>query len=64
MSVDPSSSANIIQLRVLEQVKLADNIVSAIKFLVGFNLTSVTTREKIVLPTYTEGVIKFTLLKL
>ncbi|XP_016453985.1 uncharacterized protein LOC107778276 [Nicotiana tabacum] len=59
--VDPGSSTNIIQLRVLEQAKMIECIVLAIKLLSGFNLTSVTTRREIVLPTYAEGVTKSTL---
>ncbi|XP_070050969.1 uncharacterized protein [Nicotiana tomentosiformis] len=42
--VDPGSSSNIIQWRVLEQVKLTGSIILAIKLLSGFNLASVTTR--------------------
>ncbi|XP_070050723.1 uncharacterized protein [Nicotiana tomentosiformis] len=42
--VDPRSSVNIIQWRVLEQAKLTGSIVPAIKLLVRFNLESVTTR--------------------
>ncbi|XP_016489158.2 uncharacterized protein LOC107809076 [Nicotiana tabacum] len=42
--VDPSSSDNIIQWRVLEQVKLTGNIVPATKLPAGFNLTSVMIR--------------------
>nr|XP_016481080.1 PREDICTED: uncharacterized protein LOC107802146 [Nicotiana tabacum] len=57
--VDLGSSANIIQLRVLEQAKLT--IIPAIKLLAGFNLTSVTTRGEILLPTHVKGVTKTTL---
>ncbi|XP_070040580.1 uncharacterized protein [Nicotiana tomentosiformis] len=42
--VDPASSANIIQWRVLEQDKLTISIIPATKLLAGFNLASVTTR--------------------
>ncbi|XP_070058086.1 uncharacterized protein [Nicotiana tomentosiformis] len=59
--VDPGSSANIIQWRVLEQAKLTGSIISATKLIVGFNLASVTTREEIMLPTNAEGVMKTTL---
>ncbi|XP_070035609.1 uncharacterized protein [Nicotiana tomentosiformis] len=41
--VDPESSANIIQWRVLEQAKLTKNIILATKLLAGFNLARVTT---------------------
>ncbi|XP_070049409.1 uncharacterized protein [Nicotiana tomentosiformis] len=59
--VDPGSSANIIQWRVLEQAKLTESIIPATKILVGFNLASVTTRGEILLLTNTEGVTKITL---
>nr|XP_009598223.1 uncharacterized protein LOC104094071 [Nicotiana tomentosiformis] len=59
--VDPGSSANIIQWRVLEQAKLTRSIIPATKLLVGFNLASVTTRGEILLPTNAEGVMKTTL---
>ncbi|XP_075091648.1 uncharacterized protein LOC142171842 [Nicotiana tabacum] len=58
--VDPSSSVNVIQLRVLDQAKLTRNIVHATKLVAGFNITSVSTRRAIVLPTYAEWVTKFT----
>nr|XP_016434965.1 PREDICTED: uncharacterized protein LOC107761271 [Nicotiana tabacum] len=56
--VDPRSSDNIIQWRVLEQAKLIGSIISATKLLAGFNLASVTTRGEILLPTNAEGVMK------
>ncbi|XP_075103602.1 uncharacterized protein LOC142178171 [Nicotiana tabacum] len=59
--VDPGSSANIIQWRVLEQAKLTGSIDPATKLLAGFNLASVTTRGEILLPTNTEGIMKTTL---
>ncbi|XP_070042712.1 uncharacterized protein [Nicotiana tomentosiformis] len=59
--VDPGSSSNIIQWRVLEQAKLTGSIIPATKLLAGFNLTSVTTRGEILLPTNAEGVMKTTL---
>ncbi|XP_019238440.1 PREDICTED: uncharacterized protein LOC109218527 [Nicotiana attenuata] len=61
--VDPGSSTNIIQWRVLEQAKLIGSIIPATKLLARFNLASVTTRGEILLllPTNTEGVIKTTL---
>ncbi|XP_019250898.1 PREDICTED: uncharacterized protein LOC109229801 [Nicotiana attenuata] len=49
--VDPGSSSNIIQCRVLEQAKLTRSIIPATKILIGFNLASVTTRVEILLPT-------------
>ncbi|XP_070032395.1 uncharacterized protein [Nicotiana tomentosiformis] len=59
--VDPESSANIVQWRVLEQAKLTGRIISATKLLAGFNLASVTTRGEILLLTNVEGVMKTTL---
>ncbi|XP_019254989.1 PREDICTED: uncharacterized protein LOC109233558 [Nicotiana attenuata] len=59
--VDPGSSSNVIQWRGLEQSKLTESIILVTKFLTGFNLTSVTTRGEISLPTNTEGVTKTTL---
>ncbi|XP_070041093.1 uncharacterized protein [Nicotiana tomentosiformis] len=59
--VDPGSSANIIQWRVLEQAKLTGSIIPATNLLVGFNLASVTTLGEILLLTNAEGVMKITL---
>ncbi|XP_070054258.1 uncharacterized protein [Nicotiana tomentosiformis] len=59
--VDPGSSANIIQWRVLEQAKLTESIISTTKLLARFNLASVTTRGDILLLTNAEGVMKTTL---
>ncbi|XP_019253914.1 PREDICTED: uncharacterized protein LOC109232609 [Nicotiana attenuata] len=50
-------------LRLLEQAKLAENIIPATKLLAGFNLTSVMTRGEILLPTHAESVTKTTLIK-
>ncbi|XP_070046246.1 uncharacterized protein [Nicotiana tomentosiformis] len=41
--VDPGSSANIIQWRVLEQAKLIGSIIPSTKLIAGFNLARVTT---------------------
>ncbi|XP_075083533.1 uncharacterized protein LOC142167267 [Nicotiana tabacum] len=62
--VDPGSSANIIQQRDLKQAKLTGNIIPVTKLLAGFNLTSVTTRGEILLPTHAEGVTKTTLFEM
>ncbi|XP_016439733.1 uncharacterized protein LOC107765581 [Nicotiana tabacum] len=62
--MDPGSSVNIIQLRVLEQAKLIGSIISATKLLAGFNLASVITRGEILLVTNAEGIMKITLFKL
>ncbi|XP_070036210.1 uncharacterized protein [Nicotiana tomentosiformis] len=59
--VDPGSSANIIQWRVLDQTKLTGSIIPATKLLNGFNFASVTTRGEILLLTNAEGVMKTTL---
>ncbi|XP_019231564.1 PREDICTED: uncharacterized protein LOC109212378 [Nicotiana attenuata] len=59
--VDPGSSANIIQWRVLEHAKLTRSIIPATKLLAGFNLASVITRGENLLPTNVEGVPKTTL---
>ncbi|XP_070047122.1 uncharacterized protein [Nicotiana tomentosiformis] len=61
--VDSGSSANIIQWRVLEQVKLTGSIILATKLLDGFNLVSMTTRGEILLLTNVEGLMKTTLFK-
>ncbi|XP_070049975.1 uncharacterized protein [Nicotiana tomentosiformis] len=59
--VDPGSSANIIQWRVLEQAKLTESIISTTKLLAGFNLASVTTWGEILLLRNAKGVMKTTL---
>ncbi|XP_070046966.1 uncharacterized protein [Nicotiana tomentosiformis] len=59
--VDPGSSANIIQWRVLEQAKLTRSIIPKTKLLAGFNLATVTTRGEILLLTNVKGVMKTTL---
>nr|XP_009760167.1 PREDICTED: uncharacterized protein LOC104212564 [Nicotiana sylvestris] len=61
--VDPESSTNIIQWRVLEQAKLTRSIIPTTKLLAGFNLASMTTRGEILLSTNIEGVMKTTLFK-
>ncbi|XP_070056652.1 uncharacterized protein [Nicotiana tomentosiformis] len=59
--VDLESSVNIIQWRVLEQANLTRSIIPAKEILAVFNLTSVTTREEILLIMNTEGVMKTTI---
>nr|XP_016445023.1 PREDICTED: uncharacterized protein LOC107770249 [Nicotiana tabacum] len=56
--VDPGSSVNIIQWRVLDQAKLTGSIVSTTKLPDGFNLASVTNRGEILLLTDAEGIRK------
>ncbi|XP_016482736.1 uncharacterized protein LOC107803506 [Nicotiana tabacum] len=59
--VDPGSSTNIIQWRVLEQAKLTGSINPSTKLLARFNLASVTTRGEISLTINAEWVMKTTL---
>nr|XP_009611227.1 uncharacterized protein LOC104104775 [Nicotiana tomentosiformis] len=61
--VDPRSSANIIQWRMLEQAKLTGSIILATKLLIGFNLASVTTQQETMLPTNAEEITNTTLFK-
>ncbi|XP_019224147.1 PREDICTED: uncharacterized protein LOC109205847 [Nicotiana attenuata] len=49
MLVDPSSSANIIRSRVVEQLGLQDQIVPAARVLNDFNMVSETTKGDIIL---------------
>ncbi|XP_070008324.1 uncharacterized protein [Nicotiana sylvestris] len=58
--VDPGSSANIIQSRVVKQLGLRDQIVPAARVLNGFNMPSETTKEEIMLPVYVAGTIQET----
>ncbi|XP_009759553.1 uncharacterized protein [Nicotiana sylvestris] len=62
--VDPISSANIIQWRVLEQAKLIGSIIQVTKLLAGFNLASMINRGEILLIMNAEGVMKTTLFQL
>ncbi|XP_060169342.1 uncharacterized protein LOC132600293 [Lycium barbarum] len=48
--IDPGSSANIIRWRVIEQLGLLDQIVSAVRVLNGFNMACKTTKGEITLP--------------
>ncbi|XP_060190670.1 uncharacterized protein LOC132619942 [Lycium barbarum] len=48
--IDHGSSANIIQWRVIEQLGLLDQIVSAIRVLNGFNMACETTKGEITIP--------------
>ncbi|XP_070009711.1 uncharacterized protein [Nicotiana sylvestris] len=58
--VDPGSSANIIRLRVIEQLSLQDQIVPASRVLNGFNIKSKTTKGEIILPVNVVGTIQDT----
>ncbi|XP_070034197.1 uncharacterized protein [Nicotiana tomentosiformis] len=58
--IDPGSSANIIRLRVVEQLGLQDQIVPAVWILNGFNMVSETTKGEIILPVNVNGTIQET----
>ncbi|XP_060200435.1 uncharacterized protein LOC132628685 [Lycium barbarum] len=48
--IDPGSSTNIIQWRVLEQMAILDQIVLAVRVLNGFNMANETTKREIIVP--------------
>ncbi|XP_060190499.1 uncharacterized protein LOC132619684 [Lycium barbarum] len=56
--IDPSSSANIIQWKVLEQMSLLDQIVPAVRVLNGFNMASEMTKGEIILPVDAVGKVR------
>ncbi|XP_070034350.1 uncharacterized protein [Nicotiana tomentosiformis] len=56
--VDLRRSVNIVQWRVLDQVKLTGRFVPTTKLLAGFNLASMTTRGDILLLTDSKGITK------
>ncbi|XP_070029907.1 uncharacterized protein [Nicotiana sylvestris] len=56
--VDPGSSANIIRLRVLEQLELLDQIVPASRVLNGFNMANEIMKKEITLPINVANTIK------
>ncbi|XP_070014000.1 uncharacterized protein [Nicotiana sylvestris] len=58
--VDPGSLANIIRLRVVEQLGRQDQIVSATRVLNGFNMASETTKGEITLLVNVTGTIQDT----
>ncbi|XP_070020586.1 uncharacterized protein [Nicotiana sylvestris] len=58
--VDPGSSANIIRSRVVEQLGLQDQIVSASRVLNGFNMASETIKGEIIIPVNVAGTIQDT----
>ncbi|XP_059294499.1 uncharacterized protein LOC132047476 [Lycium ferocissimum] len=60
ISIDPSSSTNIIRQKVVEQLGLLDQIVPAARVLSGFNLACETTKEEITLPVNTVGTVRQT----
>ncbi|XP_070009746.1 uncharacterized protein [Nicotiana sylvestris] len=61
--IDPASSVNIILLRVLHEMQAEDKIVPKAHTLSGFDNSSVVTKGEITLTTFTEGVVKDTLLQ-
>ena len=58
--IDPGSSANIIRWRVVEQLRLLDQIVPVARVLSGFNMASETTKGEISLPVNIDGTIQQT----
>ncbi|XP_070032548.1 uncharacterized protein [Nicotiana tomentosiformis] len=56
--IDPGSSANIIRLKVVEQLGLQDRIVPATLVLNGFNMACETTNEEIALPINVAGTVQ------
>ncbi|XP_009623280.1 uncharacterized protein [Nicotiana tomentosiformis] len=56
--IDPGSSANIIRLRVVEQLGLQDQIMPAVRVLNGFNMACETTKGEITLPVNTAGTVQ------
>ncbi|XP_070018234.1 uncharacterized protein [Nicotiana sylvestris] len=55
--VDPGSLANIIRMRVIEQLGMQDQIILASQILNGFNIASETTKGEIILPVNVAGTI-------
>ncbi|XP_070025125.1 uncharacterized protein [Nicotiana sylvestris] len=58
--VDPGSSANIIRLRIVEKLRLLDQIIPASRVLNGFNMASETTTGEIILLVNVDGTIQNT----
>nr|XP_016472422.1 PREDICTED: uncharacterized protein LOC107794451 [Nicotiana tabacum] len=58
--IDPDSLANIIRLRVVEQLRLHDQIVLAVRVLNEFNMACKTTKREITLLVNTAGTIQDT----
>ncbi|XP_060183169.1 uncharacterized protein LOC132613135 [Lycium barbarum] len=58
--IDPCSSVNIIQWKVVEQLGLLDQIVPAARVLNGFNMACETTKGEITLPVNAAGVFQHT----
>ncbi|XP_060178113.1 uncharacterized protein LOC132608053 [Lycium barbarum] len=58
--IDLGSSANIIRWRVVEQLKLLDQIIPVARILSGFNMASETTKVEISLPINIDGTIQQT----
>ncbi|XP_059295682.1 uncharacterized protein LOC132049025 [Lycium ferocissimum] len=58
--IDPGSSTNIIQWRVLEKMALLDQIIPTVRVLNGFNMASETTKGEIILPVDAIGTVRLT----
>ncbi|XP_070020077.1 uncharacterized protein [Nicotiana sylvestris] len=58
--IDPSSSVNIILLRVVNEMQAEDKLIPKAYTLSGFDNSSVVTKREIILTTYAEGVVKDT----
>uniref|UniRef100_A0A1S4AFH9 Uncharacterized protein n=1 Tax=Nicotiana tabacum TaxID=4097 RepID=A0A1S4AFH9_TOBAC len=58
--IDPSSSVNIILLRVVNEMQATDHDITNARSLSGFDNSSVVTKGEIMLATFTEGVVKDT----
>ncbi|XP_059288746.1 uncharacterized protein LOC132042145 [Lycium ferocissimum] len=56
--IDPGRSANIIHWKVVEQLRLLDQIVSAARVLNGFNMAYETTKGEITLPVNIAGTVR------
>ncbi|XP_070020504.1 uncharacterized protein [Nicotiana sylvestris] len=58
--IDPSSSINIILLRVVNEIQADDKLVPKARTLSGFDNSSIVTKGEIILTTFSEGVVKDT----
>ncbi|XP_070014745.1 uncharacterized protein [Nicotiana sylvestris] len=56
--IDPSSSVNIILLRVVNEMQAEDKLIPKAHTLSGFDNSSVVTKGEIILKTFAEGVVK------
>ncbi|XP_019267543.1 PREDICTED: uncharacterized protein LOC109244842 [Nicotiana attenuata] len=58
--VDPGSSANVIRLKVVEQLELLSQIIPTSRDLCGFNMAGETTKGEITLPVNVSGTVRNT----